>query len=104
MSLKKYKTTERALTAFERLYGTDVRKAFAIANGYISRELTDGMLAGISQKAILEDKTLWVVPIVLTPKAGGYAEIGAIIIDAQTHSILGSTAKSEVIQNAERFV
>lgn len=101
MSIDKFKSAENALKQFEKLYGYVVRKVFSIANGYISRELTDGMIAGVPQRAVLDSKTIWVVPIVLTRKAGGYGEIGAIIIDDQTYSILGSTDKTEVFQKAE---
>ena len=101
MSIDKFKMAEKALNRFEKLYGTEVIKVFSIANGYISRELTDGMVAGVPQRAVLDQKKLWVVPIVLTKKAGGYGEIGAILIDDQTHSILGTTAKSEILQKAE---
>lgn len=35
--------------------------------------------------------------VVLTPKARGYAEIGAILLDDQTHSILDATFRSEIL-------
>ena len=101
MSIDKFKMTEKALSRFEKLYGSEVMKVFSIANGYISQELTDGMVAGVPQRAVLDQKKLWVVPIVLTRKAGGYGEIGAILIDDQTHSILGTTAKADIMQQAE---
>lgn len=101
MSHEKFSATERALNAFEKLYGDEVRQVFRIANGHISRELTDGMIAGVPQKVLLEGKKIRVVPIILTPKAGGYGEIGSIIIDAIALNILGSTTRVEVLQNAE---
>ncbi|MCU0645512.1 MAG: hypothetical protein MUC94_14805 [bacterium] len=104
MSIDKFALAQKALNRFEKLYGEQVIKVFAVANGYISRELTDGMVAGVPQRAILDKKKLWVVPIILTKKAGGYSEIGAILIDDQTHSILGSTDKSEIIQKAEMIL
>ena len=104
MSIDKYKMAERALMRFEKLYGPKVLKVFSSANGYISRELTDGMVAGVPQRAVLDQKNLWVVPIVMTKKAGGYCEIGTILIDDESHSILGATATSEVIQKAEVFL
>lgn len=104
MSIDKFKMAQKALNRFEKLYGEQVIKVFSVANGYISRELTDGMVAGVPQRAVLDQKKLWVVPIILTKKAGGYGEIGAILIDDQTHSILGSTDKSEIIQKAEMIL
>jgi len=101
MSIDKFQMAEKALKRFESFYGEEVIKVFSAANGYISRELTDGMVAGVPQRAVLDQKRLWVVPIVLTKKAGGYGEIGTILIDDKTHSILGTTAKSEVLQKAE---
>lgn len=101
MSIDKFKMAEKALNRFEKLYGSEGIKIFSIANGYISRELTDGMIAGVPQRAILDQKKLWVVPILLTQKAGGYGEIGAILIDDQTHTILGTTARSEILKQAE---
>lgn len=94
MPIDKYKMAEKALMLFERLYGPKVQKVFAVANGYISRELTDGMVAGVPQQAVLEQKKIWVVPIVLTKKAGGYGEIGAILIDEQTYAILGTCTEN----------
>jgi hypothetical protein len=104
MSIDKFKMVQKALNRFEKLYGEQVMKIFSVANGFISRELTDGMVAGVPQRAVLDQKKLWIVPIILTKKAGGYGEIGAIIIDDQTHSILGSSDKSEIMQKAEMFV
>ncbi len=101
MPIDKFKAAERALKRFEILYGPEILKVLAVANGYISRELTDGMVAGVPQKAALDGKKLWVVPIVLTKKSGIYGEIGAILIDDVTHAILGTTAKSEILQKAE---
>ena len=101
MSIDKFKAAERALKRFEKLYGPEILKVFSVANGYISRELTDGMVAGVPQRTVLEQKKLWVVPIVLARKAGVYGEIGAILIDDKTHFILGSSDKSEVLQKAE---
>jgi hypothetical protein len=101
MSIDKFKMAEKALNRFEKLYGAEFMKVFSIANGYISRELTDGMVAGVPQRAVLDQRELWVVPIVLTKKAGGYGEIGTILIDGLTHSILGTTTKSEVLHQAE---
>ena len=59
------------------------------------------MVAGVPQRINLEEKKLWGVPIILGQKAGAYGEIGAILIDDKTHSILGTTNKSEIIQKAE---
>ena len=101
MRIDKFKAADRALERFQKLYGTEVLKVFSTANGYIANELTDGMIAGVPQRAVLEGKQLWVVPIVLAPKAGVYGEIGAILMEDKTHSILGVTAKSEVLQKAE---
>ena len=39
------------------------------------------MVAGVPQRTALDVKKLWVVPIVLSKKAGGYGEIGTILID-----------------------
>ena len=89
---------------FEKLYGSEGVKVFSIANGYISRDLTDGMVAGVPQRAVIDKKKLWVVPIILTKKAGGYAELGVILIDDQNHSILGATDRAEILQKAEMFV
>jgi len=104
MSIDKFKMAQQALNRFEKLYGEQVLKIFSVANGFISRELTDGMVAGVPQRAVLDQKKLWIVPIILTKKAGGYGEIGAIIIDDQTHSILGSSDKSEIMQKAEMLL
>ncbi|MBC8181705.1 hypothetical protein H8E88_11345 [candidate division KSB1 bacterium] len=101
MSIDKYQLAEKTLVRYEKLYGPNFRKVFSVANGYISRELTDGMVAGIPQKTLLKQKELWVVPIVLTKKAGGYGEIGAILIDDLSHAIVGASAKEEVLQKAE---
>ena len=101
MSIDKFAATEKALKRFELLYGAEYSKIFSVANGYISRELTDGMVAGVPQRAILDEKYLWVVPIMLAKKVGVYGEIGAILIDDKTYSILGTTAKPEVMQKAE---
>lgn len=101
MSLDKFKAAEKALKRFEKLYGSDVLRIFSIANGYISQELTDGMVAGVPQRTILDQKYLWAVPIILAKKVGVYGEIGVILIDDRTHSILGTTAKPEILQKAE---
>jgi hypothetical protein len=104
MPIDKFKLAQQALICFEKLYGSKVLTVFSVANGYISRELTDGMVAGVPQRAALDEKKLWVVPIILTRKAGGYGELGVILIDDQTHSILGTTDKSEIFQKAEMLV
>lgn len=101
MPLDKFKAAEKALKRFEKLYGSEVLEIFSVANGYISRELTDGMVAGVPQRAVLDEKYIWVVPIILAKKGGVYGEIGAILIDDKTHSILGTTAKPEILQKAE---
>lgn len=101
MSTDKFEAAKKALERFEKLYGQEVRTVFSVANGYISRELTDGMVAGVPQRAVLDKKSLWVVPIILAKKVGVYGEIGAILIEDKTHSILGSTTKSEILQKAE---
>jgi len=75
MPVDKYKMTKRALIRFEKMYGPIVKKVFATANGFISRELTDGMVAGVPQQAILDHKKIGVVPIILTKKAGGYVKL-----------------------------
>ena len=104
MPIDKFKLTQQALIRFEKLYGSEGVKVFSVANGYISRELTDGMVAGVPQRAVIEKKKLWVVPIILTKKAGGYGELGVILIDDQTHSILGTTDRTEIFQKAEMLV
>jgi len=104
MSIDKFQIAKNALNRFEKLYGAEVLKVYSAANGYISRELTDGMVAGVPQRAVLEQKKLWVVPIILTNKAGGYGELGVIFIEDQTLSILGSTDRSEVFKKAEMLV
>lgn len=101
MNIDKFNAAERALKRFEKLYGPEVIEVFSIANGYISKKLTDGMVAGVPQSAILDKKKLWVVPIILAKKTGVYGEIGAILIDDMSHSILGTTTKSEILQKAE---
>ena len=65
MSIDKFKMAEKALNRFEKLYGTEIIKIFSIANGYISRELTDGTVAGV--RMVLEyygvkenGNTLWI--------------------------------------------
>jgi len=103
MSIDKYQLAEKALLRFEKIYGPDVMKVFSVANGNISKELTDGMVAGVPQKTTLQKKDIWVVPIVLTKKAGGYGEIGAILIDDINHCIMGATKKSEVFKRAEIY-
>ena len=104
MATDKFEAADRALKRFEKLYGSEVIKVFSIANGYISRELTDGMIAGVPQRTILDKKNLWVVPIILSKKTGVYGEIGALLIEETTHSILGTTAKSEILQKAEALL
>jgi hypothetical protein len=104
MKVDKFKAAENALKKFERRFGPKVVQVFAAANGYISRELTDGMVAGVPQRAVLDKKILWIVPIILTKKTGVYGEVGVIIIDDQSHSILGTTARSEVLQKAEVLI
>jgi len=47
MSIDKFKIAQNALNRFEKLYGIEVLKVFSAANGYISRDLTDGMVAGV---------------------------------------------------------
>ena len=37
----------------------------------------------------------------MTKKTGVYGEIGTILIDEKTRSILGMTTKSEILQKAE---
>ncbi len=101
MPIDKFKAAERALRRFGTIYGAEAVKVFSVANGYISRELTDGMVAGVPQRTTLDGKKIWAVPIILSKKTGVYGEIGAILIDDQTHSILGMSAKSEVLQKAE---
>jgi hypothetical protein len=101
MAIDKYQIAEKMLIRYEKLYGPGFKKVFSVANGFISKELTDGMVAGIPQRTLLKQKKLWVVPIVLTKKAGGYGEIGAILIDDQSHTILGASAKEEIMQKAE---
>ncbi len=96
MSLDKFKAASKAIVRFEKLYGSDILEIFSVANGYISRELTDGMVAGVPQRVALDEKILWVVPIILAKKAGIYGENGAILTDNKTHSILGTTAKPEI--------
>lgn len=104
MPIDKFKLAQQALIRFEKLYGSDCTKVFSIANGYITRELTDGMVAGAPQRAVIDNKMLWVVPIILTKKAGGYGELGVILIDDQIYSILGTTDRSEIFQKAEMLV
>lgn len=99
--MDKFEAAENALRRFEKLYGAEFMKIFSVANGYISKELTDSMVAGVPQRAVLEQKRLWVVPIILTKKTGVYGEIGTILIDEKTRSILGMTTKSEILQKAE---
>ena len=79
MRIAKLKAEDRALERFEKLYGTEALKVFSTANEYIANELTDGMVAGVPQRAVLEGKQLRVVPIVLAQKAGIYCEISAIL-------------------------
>ena len=104
MSIDKFKMAQNALNRFEKLYCSEGLKVFSAANGYNSRELTDGMVAGVPQRAVLDQKKLWVVPIILTKKAGGYGELGVILIKDHTLSILGSTDRSEIFQKAEMLV
>ena len=61
--MDKFKAAEKALKQYEKLYGAEFLKIFSVANGYISKELTDGMVAGVPQRAALEQKKLWVVPL-----------------------------------------
>ncbi len=58
MPSDKFKSAEKALKRFEKLYGPEVLEIFSVANGYISRELTDGMVAGVPHRAVLDEKYL----------------------------------------------
>ncbi|MCI0511715.1 hypothetical protein L0128_00705 [candidate division KSB1 bacterium] len=97
----KYEKAIHALSQYEKLYGPRLLEIFSVANSYIASELIDGMVAGLPQRALMGVEKLWIVPIILTPKAGGYGEIGAMIIDEKTSVIVGITEKNELFQKAE---
>ncbi|MBN2088994.1 hypothetical protein JW964_05250 [candidate division KSB1 bacterium] len=99
--MDKFKKAAVTLHKYEKFYGPRLIEIFSIANGYIARELTDGMVAGVPQRTLMGQEQLWVVPIILTQKAGGYGEIGALIIDELTGKIRGITEKNEIFQKAE---
>ncbi len=101
MTIDKFQAAENALQNFEKLFGEEVLEVFSVANGYISRELTDGMVAGVPQRTALDKRNIWVVPIKLAKKLGVYGEVGALVIEEKTHTILGTTTKSEIFQKAE---
>lgn len=99
--MDKFKKAAATLLKYEKFYGPRLMEIFSIANGYIARELTDGMVAGVPQRTVMGPDQLWVVPIILTQKAGGYGEIGALIIDELTGKVKGITEKNEIFQKAE---
>jgi len=104
MPIAKFKFVQQALIRFEKIYGSEGVKVFSVANGYISRELTDGMVAGVLQRAVIDKKILWIVPIILSKKACGDGELGVILIDNQILLILGTTDRSENFQKVEMLV
>ena len=101
MTIDKFQSAQIALERFEKLYGHEVLEVFSIANGFISRNLTDGMVAGVPQQVILEGKRIWVVPVIISKKTEMYGEIGAILIEDQTHKIVGTTDTSDILHQAE---
>jgi len=46
---------------------------------YVLMNLGDALTVGAPQKASVLERPVWVVPILLTPKSGGYGQVGVIL-------------------------
>ena len=97
----KYQRALDLLNSFKTRYGEKIVKIIAIANHYIFMNLTDAMVAGLPQPAILDGKKIWSIPILLSSRVGISTEIGVIFIEDETQEIIGATENSVVMQNAE---
>jgi hypothetical protein len=99
-----YNAAVEMLKKHERLHGKKCLRALSIANGYIARNLTDGMAAGLPQKAIIHDDKVWVVPIRLSRKTGASGEVGVILIDDTSMNVIGATTTADVLKQCEALL
>ena len=75
-------------------------------NSYLIMRVGNLIMSGEPQLELREDGAFWIVPVVLTsPGWGHVGEIGHVMVDAQTGTIVESESTSceEIETNAERL-
>ena len=100
----KYQLALDRLNSLKKLYGEHIVKIIAKTNHRIFINLTDAMVAGVPQPAMINEKKIWSVPIVLTSRGTAPTEIGVIFVDDETQEVIGATDTSTVMQDAEALI
>src|SRR4051794_26287313 len=68
-----------------RAKSTETETVQITANEYIVPHYPIGYLGGLPRRLELENRALWIVPIILTsPGYGAVGEVGVVAIDART--------------------
>ena len=75
-----------------------------VANDFIVSHYPVGLLAGTPRRLVLDDRELWIAPIVLTsPGYGAVGDVGVVAIDPDALQPVGSTPRAEVVAAARRL-
>src|SRR5205823_3338913 len=82
----------------------DTEQLIVAANQHIVSHYPIGCLAGTPRRLALDDRELWIVPIVLTsPGYGAVGDVGFVAIDPHELQPVGSTPRAEVVAAARRL-
>ncbi|MEK7728955.1 MAG: hypothetical protein AAB354_11115 [candidate division KSB1 bacterium] len=89
------------LQRYESLYSKRIIKIIGAANQHILMHLGDGMAAGKPVPVNMNGRRIWNLAIVLAAKAGGPAEVGAVLVDDESLEIVGATESKQVLRNVK---
>ena len=93
------RTALETLRHYESLYGKRIIQIIGAANQHILMHLGDVMTSGKPVPVSMNGKRIWNLPIVLAAKAGGLAEVGAVLVDDESLEVVGATESKQVLRN-----
>lgn len=75
----------------------DRKTAMVIANRFIIKNLRNCFTSGLPKSVSFPIQNVWIVPILLSyPDTGIVGEVGMIVVDNESGSVVGFTPKEEI--------
>ncbi len=99
-------TAQQAEALQQSLQGSFIseKEAKARANRFILDNLRDGFSAGRPRVVVIGQEAAWSVPVQFAFPERVFGEVGEIVIQAVSGSILGFTPPAELYRNAKQFL
>lgn len=89
----------------EATINTDAKTAQRSVTGWVASEVAN-MMGGAQPKLVINKRTIWRVPVVLTSSARGVVgQVGSVDVDAETGELFVDEAlKESMLNNAKALI